>query len=320
MTGQPPLIGIPDSPVPPDGAAEWVTGAEGVRLRVALFLPKGRPRGSVVISPGRSETIEKYFEVVRELQSRRFAVLVHDWRGQGLSDRSLPDPLKGHAVGFQPFVADFQAILDHFEARLPKPWVAMAHSMGGCLTLIALAKGQAGRFAGAFLSAPMLGLQTPGRPKPAVRALSWIMSRYRGDGYILGQPGAPMGGPFEGNILTHDRARYDRNLAPLQACPDLALGSGTWSWLEFAFTASAWLKTAPEVSRLSIPVVVLSASQEALVDNGDQQQIVARIPGGRWQSIDGAFHELFQETDTVRAQVWAELDPLLDQWAPVSGG
>ncbi len=316
----PPLIGIPESPVPSDGSAEWVTGAGGARLRVALFRPKGEPRGSVVISPGRSETIEKYYELVCELQARNFVVLVHDWRGQGLSERILPDPLKGHAVGFRDFVADYGAILDHFEARLPRPWIAMAHSMGGCLTLIALAQGQADRFVGAFMSAPMLGLQTPGRPKPGVRALSWVMSRYRGDDYILGDPGTPMGGPFEGNILTHDRVRYDRNLAPLRACPDLALGSGTWSWLEFAFTASHWLKSSPAVANLTLPVVVLSAAQEALVDNDDQRQIVSRIPKGRWQSIDGAFHELFQETDAVRSQVWAELDPLLDQWAPVSAG
>ncbi len=319
-TLQPPLIGIQESPVPPDGSADWVVGAGGARLRVALFRPKGKPRGSVVISPGRSETIEKYFELVCELQARNFVVLVHDWRGQGLSERILPDPLKGHAVGFQDFVADYRAILDHFEAQLPGPWIAMAHSMGGCLTLIALAQGQADRFVGAFMSAPMLGLQTPGRPKPGVRALAWVMSRYRGDDYILGNPGTPMGGPFEGNILTHDRVRYDRNLAPLKACPDLALGSGTWSWLEFAFTASRWLKSSPAVTKLKLPVVVLSAAQEALVDNDDQRQIVARIPLGRWRSIDGAFHELFQETDAVRAQVWAELGPLLDQWAPGSAG
>jgi lysophospholipase len=125
---------------------------------------------------------------------------------------------------------------------------------------------------------------------------------------------------LDGAIVDLNTIVRDRNLAPLRAFPDLALGSGTWSWLEFAFTASAWLKTAPEVSRLTLPVVVLSAAQEALVDNDDQRQIVARIPKGRWQSIDGAFHELFQETDAVRNQVWAELGPLLDQWAPVSAG
>ena len=43
---------------------------------------------------------------------------------------------------------------------MPKPWVAVAHSMGGCLTLLAMAHGE-DRFAGAVLSAPMLGIRSP---------------------------------------------------------------------------------------------------------------------------------------------------------------
>ncbi|MDI1364796.1 MAG: alpha/beta hydrolase, partial [bacterium] len=107
--------------------------------RAACLFPAGQsstggPRGSVIVSPGRSEPIEKYYEVVDDLLARGFAVLVHDWRGQGLSARALPDRLKGHAKGFKPFLADYTALLDAFEDRLPKPWIAVGHSMGGCLT------------------------------------------------------------------------------------------------------------------------------------------------------------------------------------------
>ncbi len=311
-----PLIDTPAAPVPPDGAAEWFRGGDGARLRAALFRPAGKPRGSVVVSPGRTEAIEKYFEVVRDLQQRGFVVLVHDWRGQGLSHRALPDRLKGHAVGFAPFVADYGALLDHFEARLPRPWVALGHSMGGCLTTLALAHGQHRRFACAFLSAPMLGLQTPGHPKAVARALAWTMARLRGSDYILGNPGDPHGGPFEGNILTHDPARYARNMAQLTACPDLCLGAGTWSWLDFAFSASAWLKRSPAVPGIAIPVLALGAGAEALVDNGDQRIVIGRIPGGEWREVAGAYHELLQETDAIRAQVWAAFDGLVDPLVP----
>jgi lysophospholipase len=44
------------------------------------------------------------------------------------------------------------------------------------------------------------------------------------------------------------------------------------------------------------------------VDNADQQLITARIPKGRWIEIPGAYHELFQETDAIRAVVWREVD------------
>src|SRR6478735_8712131 len=98
-----PLVSIPEAPVPDHGTAEWFSGADGATLRAALFRPAlilegGQPRGSVVVSPGRSEPIEKYFEVVQDLLDRGFVVLVHDWRGQGLSHRALPDRLKGHAA------------------------------------------------------------------------------------------------------------------------------------------------------------------------------------------------------------------------------
>jgi lysophospholipase len=307
MSEQAPLVSTAEAPVPANGTAEWFSGAGAVRLRAALFSPAGQPRGSVVLSGGRTEPIEKYYEVVAELQARGFVVLVHDWRGQGLSHRALEDRLKGHAKGFGEFVEDYRALLAHFEDRLPKPWIAMGHSMGGCLTLLAVAQG-VGDFRGAVLSAPMLGLQTGNRPKRAARALAWVMGRVKAEDYILGSPGDPHGETFEANIVTHDARRYARNKGLTVAEPLLSLNAGTWGWLDFAFSASAWLKRAPEVAAISIPVLVMGAEQEKLVDNADQQLITARIPKGRWIEIPGAYHELFQETDAIRAVVWREVD------------
>ena len=316
MGEEAPLVSIPEAPVPPGGAAEWFRGADGATLRAASFFPAGKARGTVVVSGGRTEVIEKYFEVVQELLDRGFAVLVHDWRGQGLSHRSLKDRLRGHAVGFDAFVSDYRALLDHFEERMPKPWIALGHSMGGCLTLLALAHGQWTRFSAAILSAPMLGLQTGRRSKRTVRALTWMMSRLRGSDYILGDPGLPMGAPFEENIVTHDERRYARNCAQLKAHPDLALGAGTWAWLQFAWSAIAWLKTSPRVAEVDIPVWALGAAEEKIIDNADQILVMARLPQGRWLEVPGAYHEILQETDAVRAVFWREFDALVAEHAP----
>ncbi|MFN9925763.1 MAG: alpha/beta hydrolase, partial [Phenylobacterium sp.] len=166
------LIDTPGDPVPPDAQPSWITAADGLRLRAALFpATTAQPRGSVVLSGGRTEPIEKYFETIADFRSRGFTVLAHDWRGQGLSGRELPDSLKGHANGWRPFLDDYRQLLDTFEDRLPKPWIAVGHSMGGCLTLLALVEGEV-RVAGAVLCAPMLGLQT-GKVHPLVaRALT----------------------------------------------------------------------------------------------------------------------------------------------------
>ena len=241
-----PLYGTAADPVPEGAAAEWFVGAGGARLRAALFPAKGTARGSVILSGGRTEPIEKYFETAGELTSRGFVVLCHDWRGQGLSQRLLPDRLKGHAAGADDYVADYAALIAAVETRLPKPWIAVGHSMGGCLTALVLARGET-RMAGAVLSAPMLGLHTTPLPAPVARLGASTLTAIG-----LGARGTPGGGPvatFETNTLTHDPARYARNVGMVDAHPDLALGPPTWSWLAFAFGAIGELQSRRRASR-----------------------------------------------------------------------
>ena len=175
MAAAPPLIATPAEPIPPDGHPEWFEGARGARLRAALFPAAGEARGSVVLSGGRTEPIEKYFEVIEDLRRRGFTVLAHDWRGHGLSERLHPDRLRGHAGAYKDFLGDFDALLAAFEARLPKPWIAVGHSMGGCLTALVLAHGER-RFSAAALSAPMVGILTGVTPRPLARGLARVRS------------------------------------------------------------------------------------------------------------------------------------------------
>ncbi len=296
-----PLIATPGAPVPADGGAEWFIGAGGARLRAALFPAGGFVKGSIVVSPGRNEPIEKYFEVAHRLTAAGLVVLVHDWRGQGLSHRLLPDRRAGHAAGYRDFITDYGALLAAFEPRLPKPWLALGHSMGGCLTLLALATGET-RFAGAILSAPMLGLQTGAIPRPLAKTVSAALTALGRGTAPLARPPAPAG--FETNILTHDPARYARNLAQEAACPDLSLGGPTWGWLDFAFRAIAVLERGPGLAKLAIPLTVVVAGEERLVDNEGARRIAARVPGARFEIIPGAYHELLQETDALQAPFW----------------
>jgi lysophospholipase len=297
-----------------DATAEWFTGAGGVRLRAALFTPAGTPRGSVVVSPGRTEAIEKYFEVARRLTSRGFVTLVHDWRGQGLSHRALSDRLLGHAAGYDEFLGDYAALLAAFETRLPAPWLALGHSMGGCLTLLALAEGEA-RFSAVVLSAPMLGLRTGGVPRPVARVLAASLTRLGLGGRAVPGP-ADVSPPFETNIVTHDRARYGRGASLIAACPDLALGKPTWGWLDFAFAATGVLARGPGVPRVAIPVTVVAAGDDLLVDNAALEAVTARLPRGRFVEIPGAFHEILQETDDVEAVFWREFDAVAEDVVP----
>lgn len=307
MTEPAPLFSVPEAPAPTAATAEWVTGEGGVRLRAALF-PCDHTRGSVIVSPGRTEPIEKYYEVVDELRGRGFTVLVHDWRGHGLSARLTPDPLKGHASGWRSYMGDFQRVLEQFSGRLPKPWIALGHSMGGGLTALALADGE-DRFAGAVLSAPMLGINLSGKPIGLVKALAWAFSRFGGRSSYATGSGTPLYGPFEGNTLTHDRRRWDRIVALVTAHPQLQVGGPTWGWLELAFEISARLAAA----RLQLPLLVVAAEDEQLVTNAASRAFANRAARGRYVEVQGALHEILMETDARRAVFWREFDRFVDE-------
>ncbi len=317
MTEAAPLAAIPEAPVPAGGEAAWFSGAGGARLRAALFPSQGAPRGSIVVSPGRTEPIEKYFETVAALTERGFVVLVHDWRGQGLSVRPLADRTLGHADGFEDYLVDFTALLGAYEARLPKPWIAVGHSMGGCLTLLALAKGER-RFAGAVLSAPMLGLRTAPVPPWLGKALARFMSAI-GQGGRAARSSVAGPEPFEGNILTHDRARHDRYQAQLAACPDLALGGVSWGWLDFAASAVAILQRRRDTAGITTPLTIVAAGDDLVVDSAGARLVASPISGARYIEVPGAYHEILQETDPVWAAFWREFDALVATIVLASG-
>ena len=119
MADSAPLISTSLAPAPAGAEAEWFTGAAGVKLRAAIFRPEGSARGSIVLSGGRTEPIEKYFETIQDFLDRGFVVLAHDWRGQGLSARPLGDRLKGHAKGFDTYLDVFRALIGAYADRLP---------------------------------------------------------------------------------------------------------------------------------------------------------------------------------------------------------
>ena len=313
MTEPAPLIAIAGLPIPRGGAAEWFYGQDGARLRAALYPATGEPRGAVVLSPGRVEPIEKYHEVVGELQGRGFTVLCHDWRGQGLSHRDLPDRVKGHARGADYYLTDYTQLLDHFEERLPKPWVQMGHSMGGGLSLYVLAKGER-RFAASALSAPMVAPFLGAIPYWAARALSWAAVGFGQAGaYTPSESQDPLRATFETDHIAHDRTRWERFRTLLAACPDLTIGNLTWGWLDFALSMSTWLQTTSAVTAIETPVLIVAAGDDDRVRTDAAEKLCHRLPRSLFVEIPDAWHEILMETDDIRAIWWREFDGLMER-------
>ncbi|CAL4866870.1 hypothetical protein MMA231_01115 [Asticcacaulis sp. MM231] len=317
-----PLMFTPESRVPEGGVGEWFRGAGGLRLRLGFWHVShhtNRPaRGTVFISPGRSEPIEKYYEVISDLLSRDFCVVAHDWRGQGLSARLLPDRLKCHARSFDEFLDDFQRLLDAFEERAPKPWVMLGHSMGAALNLATLVKGET-RIAGACFTNPMLRVKTGKHSLWSVNfQTNWQVNHGRGTDYIPELFDDPFMNTFEEDALTHDPVRYDLWREQLFACPHLAVGSPTWGWLQFALKLGETLLKDKDkgLKKIKTPITIICSGDDHVINKQPSKLFAKKLGKAQYIEIVGAEHELLIEADTYRQQTIEAFDELADFVAP----
>ena len=55
---------------------------------------------------------------------------------------------------------------------------------------------------------------------------------------------------------------------------------------------------------VTIPVEIVSAAEDRLVDNSAQAAAARNLPQGRLITVPGAYHEILMETDERREQFW----------------
>lgn len=283
---------------PAGGCACWLDLSDGVRIRVAHWAPKAE-NGTVLLFPGRTEYIEKYGLIAGELQERGFCTVVVDWRGQGIANRVHANPTMGHVQRFSDYQRDVAAVVEHAERlNLPKPYFLLAHSMGGCIGLRALAEGlpvQAAAF-----SAPMWGIAM----SPALRPVAWGLSTAArplglAGNISPGQSDRPFVErvSFEENTLTTDPEMFAMMQEQLSAHPDLALGGPSLNWLNEALRECRRLAAVPSPD---VPTVTFLGSDEAIVDPARIYARMSAWRGGRLEVLSGARHEVMMEGRQMR--------------------
>jgi lysophospholipase len=304
------LFATPENPIPPDAIVSAVRTKDGLTLRVARWAARDS-RGTVVITPGRGEFIESYFETITDLRSRRFDAVIMDWRGQGQSDRQISRPRRGHVAGFDLFQLDLAALESQIlRPFAPKPWYGLAHSMGAAILLDQAHSGQS-PFERLVLSAPMIDL--PLRFRPAVEAYIAIAA-LTGFGRLMvpgGSENSVFNRAFEDNELTSDRNRHARTSAIIQAHPGLTVGAPTISWTYAAFRLMKRFRDPRFPIETLTPVLILAAGADRVVDTSATERFAARLKTGHCLTIAGSRHEILKERDSIRAQFWAAFDAFI---------
>ena len=309
----PDLVTVPGNPAPPGAVVEWLTASDGVRLRTVRWIRAAHEsHGTVLLIQGRTEFVEKYFEVVGELLARGFSVVTFDWRGQGLSSRQLPERRKGHVRDFSEFDGDLALVVNRvLNEHGKKPYLALAHSMGGNILLRYL-HDFPHEFDRAVLTAPMLAVKTAPFPLWFAKSMAAIFTGTGSHASFVfnGEKQNPLEEVFETNGVTSDKGRFERCMACLKAEPRLALGAPTFGWLEAAFRSMELVASEEFAQGIETPVLLIGAAQDKLVHPGADLLLIKRIKRGMYVMLQ-AEHEIMMERDEIRRAFWACFDPFV---------
>ena len=279
-------------------------------MRFARWLPPAGRKGTVVILQGRGEWIEKYFETVRDLRARGFAVAALDWRGQGLSERMLGDRHKGYVRDFAEYDSDLETFMREIVLPdCPPPLFALGHSTGATVLIRAAYRGRRW-FDRMVLAAPLIDLQgfagdddgeSSGaraahrrlrqhvcaegrRRRHGGKALRRQYSHLR-SGALCAQPGDP-------------RSRARAGARPRRPWPGPTRRSAP----------CATMRERSYPAHIRQPILIIAAGSDAVVSNAAIEDFATHLRAGSHLVVVGAQHELLMEQDRYRAQFWAAFD------------
>ncbi|MDO5706048.1 MAG: alpha/beta hydrolase [Paracoccus sp. (in: a-proteobacteria)] len=296
----------------PPATAIWARADDGIRLRLAVWAGES-PAGTVLLFPGRTEYIEKYAGIAGYLAQRGYATLAIDWRGQGLSDRLLPDSRAGHIRDFSDYQRDVvEMVVAANDMNLPRPWHLLAHSMGGCIGLGALMNDLP--VATAAFSAPMWGIHLGQIPRGMALGIAFLAGRL-GRGSRLVPGSGPAAGcyvldeSFSANLLTFDADAWCRLVREAVAWPHLTLSGASFDWVAGALNECTRLAalTSPE-----LPMLVSLGGDEKVISGSAIRDRAARWPDAQLLEIPHCRHEVMMETAPARDQFLTAITTLFD--------
>jgi len=298
----------------PKGEAHFFNLNGDNKLRVA-FWNLSSSKGTIFLQSGRTEFIEKYYEVISEFIDRGYAVAMMDWRGQGLSSRVSKNIRIGHIDNFKTFDDDFIKIVEEcFKTRCPSPFIGFGHSMGGCL-LASYFISEKNVLEKCILCAPMVSVRANAMSRRIVKLLGLLDNIGYGsfpmqkpswdseDGWIEE--------PFEDNALTTDRERFERSFKFLKKCPELGVKGITVGWLKHALNRTNQFKKIQWNIAIKRPLLLLDATEDKLVNSHLNKELLGQSDLVEIKSLKSQ-HEIMMETDEIRDEAWKSIDNFLN--------
>jgi alpha-beta hydrolase superfamily lysophospholipase len=253
------------------------SSADGTPLRGARW---GGADRDVLLVHGLAEHVGRYGHVAEALVQAGWRVTFVELRGHGQSGGR-----RGHVERWSRYTEDVAAAA----AQIGRPFVLVAHSMGGLVALDAVRTGLQPACRAVALSNPLLGTAFP--PPKVKLAAARVLTR------LL--PSLPLRNELDPRLISRDA----EVVRAYEADP-LVFNTITPRWGTEMLAAQARVKAAAPAMR--IPLRMMVSDKDGICDH-EAGLALAKSWGGPVQTAvyPGLYHELFNEPE--KARVLADL-------------
>ena len=274
--------------------------------------PQENSRGTIVLLHGFTESLVKFHELIYYFHRAGYQVAALDHRGHGKSFREISDPNIVHISHFGDYIEDLhdfihQAVLKKLTVDKARFFI-FGHSMGGCIAARYI-EVYPDEFAAAILNAPMTGINYAPFPAWSASIICYFFIAIgKGKERIFNQSNfSPK--PDHAGAASSSEARYMYYHRMRVADKHLQTSCADYYWGIEATKAGALIRRPEEESKIQIPVLILMAEKDTLVDLDTQRAFASLLKEGRALIAKKARHEIYGSPNEI---VGPYLENLLD--------
>lgn len=255
-------------------------------------------KGSILISHGFSECIEKYKEIIYYFFMEGYSVYIIEHRGHGRSGSlGANDKTQIHIEDFNDYVEDLKIFIDTIIRKKDKLYL-FAHSMGGTIAGLFLKK-YPYYFKKVVLNSPMFDIKVENIPNSISKLLSKL-SVDLGKGYDFAFGNFPYESNYEFFLSeTSSESRYRRWYKEVSLNSEIQRGGASFRWVYEALETIDILLKNEDNNKIIGDILLFQAGKDSLVGERGHTKFKAICESCNIIRYEKGKHDLYLEMDEI---------------------